>query len=149
LNLYLVEDNPVKAERICAFLNDEHPHFEISVFGSFQSGLKAIAKTTPDILILDMTLPTFDRKPNSREGRIRPLGGYDLMRKLKLRDIVTRVVVLTQLEAFGEGDDEVSFEEITMRCRAEFPSMFKGSIYFSPSDIDWQGPLATILSEQY
>jgi hypothetical protein len=88
-----------------------------------------------------MTIPTFDRGHNKREGRLRPLGGYDLMRKLKLRNTRTHVIVVTQIETFGEGEDEVSFSEISARCKREFPEMFLGSVYFRQGEVTWQNEL--------
>ena len=145
MKIYVIEDNPLKAERICALLEEQTPVPIVHVFGSFQSGLKAIESDTPDVVLLDMNLPTFDRGPNVREGRNRPLGGYDLMRKLRLRRISPRVVVITQLESFGDGENEMSFDELTVLCEKDFPEMFAGSIYFSSSDNDWQEELTNLL----
>ena len=139
--VYLVEDDSLKADRLTKFLGSHFPELKIQVFGSFQSGLKAIQENTPELLILDMTIPTFDRGHNKRKGRLRPLGGYDLMRKLKLRSTQTFVIVVTQLETFGEGEDEVSFLEINSRCKREFPEMFLGSVYFRQGEAAWQNEL--------
>lgn len=143
--VYLVEDDSLKAERMTKFLVSHFPEFEIKVFGSFQSGLRAIEENTPELLILDMTIPTFDRGHNKREGRLRPLGGYDLMRKLKLRNTQTLVIVVTQLETFGEGEDEVSFSEISSRCKREFPGVFLGSVYFRQGEATWQDELIQLV----
>lgn len=145
MKVYVIEDNQLKADLICAYLQEQLIDASVRLYGSFQSGLKAIEAECPDIVLLDMNLPTFDRGPNVREGRNRPLGGYELMRKLRLRDISPRVVVITQLEFFGDGEDEMSFAELTALCTKEFPSMFAGSVYFSPSDNEWQDELNNIL----
>ena len=80
----------LKAKKIIKFLEEDMLYSaEIQIFTSFQSGLRAVEAACPQLVILDMTLPTFDRKPNSREGRVRPLGGYDLMRKMKLKNLHT------------------------------------------------------------
>lgn len=78
---------------------------------------------------------------------MRPIGGYDLMRKMRLRKISTAVVVVTQLESFGEGAEEVSFSEITSICEKEFNDFFKGSVYFGQDDEAWQDVLDSIISE--
>lgn len=143
----VIEDSAIKASQILSFLSDHHKSFRVTVNGSFQSGLRAIEEACPDLIILDMTLPTFDRIPNAREGRFRPLGGYDLMRKMRLRGISTKVIVLTQLEAFGEGDEEIGFIEITERCHREFPGIFMGSIYFSQGSDEWQLNLNEIINK--
>ena len=76
MKIYIIEDNLVKVEKIKSFLNDEMPtSSKVSFYYSFNSGLKAIKEAPPDLILLDMTLPTFDRRPNVREGRSRPLEG--------------------------------------------------------------------------
>lgn len=146
INIYIIEDNNLKATSISDFFNQEfHGILNISIFSSFQSGLRAIEKFHPNLIILDMTLPTFDRKPNAREGRMRPLGGYDLMHKMVHKSIASDVIVVTQLETFGEGEEEISFLEITERCKNDFQEFFLGSVYFDQGGINWQPLLKSLV----
>ena len=144
--IYIIEDNYLKTSKLLSFFSEHCPQLsEPLVYSSFHSGLKAIEELAPALVVLDMTLPTFDRKPNSREGRARPLGGYDLMRKMVLKKIHSKVVVVTQLESFGEGDEEVSFGDITSRCEREFSDIFLGSVYFDQSGTSWGKQLQSIV----
>ena len=144
--VHIVEDNTFKATSISDFLKGEFGEILCtSVYGSFQSALRAIEVSVPDLIVLDMTLPTFDRKPNSREGRMRPIGGYDLMHKMKHRSLTAAVIVVTQLEQFGEGEEEVSFSEITTRCKRDFPDFFLGSVYYDQGGLNWQGELTSLV----
>lgn len=146
--IYIIEDNTLKAQKVLSFLEQSTTGISSKkIFSSFQSGLRAIEDSPPELVILDMTLPTFDRRPNSREGRVRPLGGYELMRKMRLKKIFSPVIVLTQLESFGEAEDEVSFEEITSRCEREFPEFFVGSVYFDQSEINWRTHLELLIEK--
>jgi DNA-binding NarL/FixJ family response regulator len=148
--VYLVEDDPLKSVKISQFLLSAPFGIEmglgIEVFGSFQSGLKAIIRNMPDLILLDMTLPTFDRNSDAGEGRLRPLGGYELMRKLKLRKLDFSAVVVTQLETFGEGVDRTNYKEITQQCHDEFLSNFLGSVHFGPSSDSWKFELEKIIT---
>lgn len=144
---YIIEDSPLKAGLIQRFLSEQFPNLTISLAGSYQSGLKLIQSAVPKLVLLDMTLPNFDRLPNAREGRLRPTGGYDMMRKIKLKGIETQIIVITQLESFGEGEDEVSFEEITSRCSREFPATFVGSVYFDQRESAWQDSLKNLITK--
>ncbi|CAH1385369.1 response regulator [Candidatus Nitrotoga sp. M5] len=143
--VYIVEDDRLKAGRLISFLAERYPDFTSKVLGSFKSGLQAVVSAPPEMLILDMTIPTYDRGSNKREGRLRPLGGYDLLRKLKLHNVSTRVIVVTQLETFGEGEEEISFSEINARCEREFSKMFIGSVYFRQSEATWQEELTKLI----
>jgi CheY-like chemotaxis protein len=144
--VHIVEDNAIKAANITKYFVDNYPSIvKLLIFGSYQSALRAIEITPPDLIILDMTLPTFDRKPNSREGRMRPLGGYDLMFKMKHRSITSSVVVVTQLETFGEGEDAIGFADITSRCKRDFPDFFLGSVYYDQGGLNWQNDLDALV----
>lgn len=144
---YIIEDSLLKADLLENFLADRFPRLNVQIAGSYQSGLKLIEKTPPSLIILDMTLPNFDRQPNSREGRMRPIGGYDMMRKIKLRRIQTKIILATQLESFGEGEDEVSFEEMSARCAAEFSQTYAGSVYFDQREAAWQDELENYINK--
>lgn len=143
--VYLVEDDSLKADVLIEFLKEKLPTGEVSCFGSFQSGLRAIQKESPHLILLDMTLPTFDRGSSQSEGRLRPLGGYDIMRKLKLKNIPFRAIVVTQLETFGEDDNRVTYEEITDRCQKEFSGQFFGSVHFPQGSDDWKDDLGRLI----
>ena len=143
----IVEDTEEKLESIVKFLKSNFEIIELRTFGSYQSGLKNLKIAPPDILILDMTIPTFDRNPGKREGRFRPLGGYDIMRKLKLNDVDTKVIVLTHLGSFGEGEEKMSFEGMTTKCKNEFKRMFMGSIRYRHADERWKDELKTLINK--
>ena len=144
--VHIIEDDELKAGRILDFLNSQYPNYFFRVSGSYQSGLKSMEDETPDFVILDMTLPNFDYAPNQRERRMRPLGGYDLMRKLKRKSYATKVIVVTQLPSFDEDKKKLSFEEVAERCKNEFPEIFVKGIYFDQSDISWQRELSSAIN---
>ena len=133
--------------KIESFLKTLGPEFDIEVFTSYQSGLKKLVDVMPDLIILDMSLPTFDRGGNQREGRLRPLGGYEIMRKLNLRNIEFKSIVVTQLESFGEGGSRVTFDEMNEKCKSEFPTKYLGSVFFGQSDDNWKSGLKELIEK--
>jgi CheY-like chemotaxis protein len=144
---YLVEDSMPKVELIVEFMRRNFPEVVVKPFGSYQSGLRAIEDKAPELVLLDMTLPNFDRRPNEREGRLRALGGYELMRKLKLRKLQSKVIIVSQLEEFGTGHETVRFSEIVERCSREFPDLLVGSVYFGQgSTSNWREELGALLA---
>lgn len=146
--IYLIEDSELKIARILFFLKEKGiPESCISVYKSFNSGLKQIVKSPPKLILLDMTIPTFEKSKGGREGRMRPIGGYDLMQSLQLKKISSKVVILTQLEFFGEGSEKISFQEIGKRCSDNFPNIFLECIYYSPTENTWQQLLSKHISD--
>lgn len=146
--IYIIEDSDLKIQKIESFLLDNGIHRDqIDSFRSYQSGTQAIFKTPPELIILDMSIPTFDKSIDSREGRLRPLGGYDVMKKILFKNIQTKVIVLTQLEFFGEGAEKISFEELRNKCIENFSDIFLDCIYYSPTESSWCKSLLTYLSD--
>lgn len=145
MKIFIIEDDLLKLGRLQEYLQHAVSDADIESYGSYNSGLRACEQGAPDLLILDMALPTFDKKPNKREGRQRALGGYDLLSKLELKELPIKAIVVTQLTDFGDGDERMSFSEITNICRDEFPEHFLGSVYFAQSNTDWQNDLQIIL----
>jgi CheY-like chemotaxis protein len=142
MRIVLIEDDPQKAERISEALLEFSPGAQIETFRSYQSGLRALqGSQKPDLIVLDMSLPTYDPLPNSRHGRPRPLGGYDVMRKLKRLAIGAPVVVLTALENFGSPQQPITLADLTKNCARDFPNTFKGAIYYSQSLDTWKSEL--------
>lgn len=146
MKILLIEDNSFKAEEISSFINQLEIPITILVQASYQAGLRAVEEDNPDLVLLDMTLPTFDRESKGREGRIRPLGGYDLMRKLKRKGLNFPTIVVTQLETFGEGDDKITYEEMIVKCEKEFGPNFLGGVQFLQGSDSWKESLVSLIS---
>jgi DNA-binding NarL/FixJ family response regulator len=141
----LIEDSPLKAGLIQAFVCGELAHIELSIERSYQSGLRRIAESPPEAVILDMSLPNFDVAPSVRHGKPRPLGGYDILRKIKRLGLTTKALVITQYESFGVGSRSYSFAELDAKCGEEFPGVFYGMVYFSPEGREWKSRLNEFL----
>ena len=145
--IYVVEDSDLKIQKIESFLLDNgFNKDQICIFRSYQSGIQAILNSPPELIILDMSIPTFDKSIDSREGRLRPLGGYDIMKKILFKKIETKVVVLTQLEFFGEGAEKISFEQLKNKCTEKFSNIFLDCIYYNKTESSWCKMLLTHLS---
>ncbi len=146
MNVLIIEDDPQKAERVVSVVKLAAPEANIDVRRSYQSGLKFFDRETDiTLVILDVSLPTFDPDPEARHGRPRPLGGYDIMRKLKRKGKTPAVVILTALENFGSSTQQYSFEQLNDKCKEEFPENFKGAIYYSQSRTAWRDQLIDVI----
>lgn len=141
----IIEDDSQKADSISTLIKSMFHGVDIEISRSYQSGVRDATKSNFDLIILDMSLPTFDPGPNVRQGRPRPLGGFDIMRKIRRKGGKTPIVVVTALENFGSPTEPITFQEMSSRCRAEFPEMFRTAIYYSQSKQGWQDELKQIL----
>lgn len=139
--IYLIEDDDLKARRVKQYLGRTYPSARVEHLRSYQSGLKAIERGLPDLLLLDMTMPTFDQGGQTREGRPRSMGGRDIMRKMLRKNLVCPVIVVTQFESFGEGEDNISYQQLKEACAQEFPTLFRGMAQYHATSSAWEAEL--------
>jgi len=149
MRILIVEDDKTKSARLQSFLKTKYPD-EIPQFErSYQGGLARVELETFDLILMDMSLPTFNARPSVRLGRPRAFGGYDIMRKMHKKGLVAKIVIVSALEKFGEGDARMTFEEITEKCEDEFPELYAGAVFFKQSDSRWERRLGNILRRTF
>jgi DNA-binding NarL/FixJ family response regulator len=143
--ILLIEDDLNKIEHLASVVVRELPDATIVRRHSYQSGLDEALRKRPDLIILDMSIPTFDLDRTGQGGRTRPFGGREILRELKRRDMETRVVVVTQFESFGEGAEAMTLLELRHELGDKFDPNYIGTIYYQPAGSDWRGHLARVL----
>ncbi len=141
----VVEDSPIKGRAVLDLLSTVPSIDAVLMERSYQGALRQIQAAVPDIIILDMTLPNFDVEPGIRTGKPRPMGGYDILRKLHRKSIKTAVIILTQYESFDHGAKTLLLSELDQKCRNEFPLIYRDAIYFSPTNMKWADELIEAL----
>lgn len=110
---------------------------EIVARRSYQSGLAAAIGLRPDLIVLDMTLPTYDVAPGEKGWKTRAFAGEEILHEIRRRKVGCPAVVLTQFESFGEGADKLTLEQLAERLDAEFGNSFLGAIYYQRSEARW------------
>jgi CheY-like chemotaxis protein len=141
-SILIVEDDDNKLAQVQQAIVDQKYSTTISFAKSFQSGLKALIAFPPDILILDMTLPTFDRGINDSGGRTRPFAGRDILEQLDRRGLFTRAIVVSGFEILGDGAAAMSLRELDQQLMENHKSLYLGFVYYSPSESKWRTDLA-------
>lgn len=152
MEILVIEDDKLKSERLLLFLKAAYPKVIPKLERSYHNGLHRIETETFDVVLLDMTLPTYNASTTARIGRPRPLGGYDILRKMRRKKIASKVIVVSALGGFGTGDTKFTFEELKDKCAEEFPDIFLGAVFFSQTGNKWERQLLSLLrkaQEQY
>lgn len=146
MKILIVEDDPNKLGRVRECIEAEVSAATISERRSYQSGLKAILESPPDVIVLDMAMPTYDVTPAEKGGRPRPFGGRDILAQMKRRKVEVDVIVLTQYETFGEGAEQRSLQQLHSQLRREFPNNYLGVVFYHPAETDWRKQLLGFLA---
>jgi CheY-like chemotaxis protein len=147
MRILVVEDEDPKLRHIMEFLQSAVANLEVATARSVRSAIDALEDAPPDLLILDMSLPTFDIGGDEGGGRPQGFGGQELMRTMMLEENHTPVIVLTGYDAFNKAGGQIGLEVLNSELRAEHPRNFLGMLHFNSAVGGWQAKLRELLEE--
>src|SRR4051812_45722790 len=102
MRILILDDSDYKIKSIHDALIEWKVSQDTQIARSFQKGLLAIKQFLPDLIILDMTLPTSEREDGVLTGRTRVFGGREILHEMELESIDAKVIVVTQFDRFEE-----------------------------------------------
>lgn len=143
----IVEDDVHKREQLVSFLTNKDENAVIEQAVSLIGGIRALRSLKPDCVILDMTLPNYDPESDGHVGSVLAFGGVEFLKQVRRFKLESRVVVITQFETFGDDGNAKDRKELEDELRKNFPSVFKGMVYYHASLSDWSEELNTLLNE--
>ncbi len=147
MNILLIEDELAKAEELQEFFNSRYKLCVFHNARSVRSGVDALrARLSIDLMILDMSLPTFDISDAESGGSPQGFGGVEILRYLQKQGGRTPVVVVTGFEAFALGDKIVNIDELRRRFSSDYPENFRGAIYYNVMLTSWAEELEACIS---
>lgn len=143
MKILLVEDTKRKSDRIEAFLNDTYSErgIEIVKKESYHSASKEIFDHGDEyfVILLDMTMSTFDATNGENGGEPEPVAGKRILNGMYLREIMTKVIVVTMHNIFGGQKLNSLIEEL----KKLFPDNYYDYIFFAFNSEDWKKKLKT------
>lgn len=141
----IIDDSDDKIAALKRWLNNYNSEWEVVMARSFQSGVRLLKSVSPDVVLLDMTLPTSEHTDGRAEGRKRLLGGKEILAEMEFEGVNSKVVVCTQFDIFPAPSGSMSLDSLTAELKREYPDFFLGSIYFSHTDQGWCSKLSAFL----
>ena len=139
--LLLVEDSSFKRDRVLDLLRAALPDLTVDGVESFNAGARALDAGTFKVVVLDLSLPTYDRDSPQGGGRFRKLGGRELARKLVRRAIATNIIFLTQYDAFSDKSKSISLSELVSELKSECGGRYFGTIRYDSGKSTWKSEL--------
>ena len=143
MKVLVIEDNPNKLKQIKSFLNEYYDQPQIEETYSFNGGKAKLYEEEWDLILLDMSLPTYDITHTEYGGDKKPVAGKNLMKRMLNRKIFTPVIIITQFETFD--DDRISLDSLNQEFNEKFSSIWKGTIFYGNDD--WNIELKKLLDE--
>jgi len=146
MRILIVEDDENKRAQLDAFVREYLGSKDVVEAKSYHSALAAIKEYKCDIIILDMTMPTYDITADEDGGRPQHYAGREIMRQLGRSGVGTPVVIVTQLDVFGEGASALTRSQLEAQLNAEHGHNYLGMVYYNPATDGWKNELSNKLS---
>jgi len=145
MRVLYVEDDQHKARQVDEMLRSCIDDVHTTVAQSVNSGKRALAAGQFDLVVMDMSLPTFDIGPGEPGGRPQGFGGIEVIQFMERRDISIPVIVVTQFDRFGSGGDEMDLEDLESILRTEHGALFQGLVFFNSASTAWKRKLVGLI----
>jgi CheY-like chemotaxis protein len=141
MKILVIEDDENKRLQIIGLIKETFITAAVTTAASYQSGVRALLDGPFDLVLLDMTMRTYDVTPEEEGGRPQAYAGRSILRQMERRDIVNPVILVTQFDRFGEANDLLTLEEVDKQLQLEFPAIYKGAVYYNPAVAGWKEAL--------
>lgn len=137
--ILLVEDYEEKAKDIRKFLKEKFPKVKVFNCTSYNSAQEMIfeAEKEYDLILLDMSMSTFDLNDDASGGLPEPAAGQNILEGMYLRNISTPVIVVTMYNVFGRKELATFDKEL----KDQYPDNYRSYVYYSAQKGDWRNIL--------
>lgn len=112
--ILLVEDELHKLEELTACLQEFYKSgIQLVHVDSVHAAFWAVSTDEFDLIVLDMALPTFSPEGGAAldRGHDQALGGVEVLRALKQRNLKSRIVIITQYPDITIGGKRIKLSE--------------------------------------
>lgn len=143
MKILIVEDNKNKLQKLIECIHNIKKEIRITEANSFTSGVRKIREDNWDLIILDMTLPTYDVTHREYGGDKKSVAGKEIMKKMLHRNILIPVVIVTQFEEFGEN--RITLDILNSEFEKDFKDIWIRTIFYEGNK--WQNDLVETIQE--
>jgi CheY-like chemotaxis protein len=148
VNILIIDDTDDKVEALVELLASICPGDANSICRSYQSGVSALVNGQFDLVVLDMSMPTFELSPGDQGGRFRPFGGRDILLEIKRLNLRTKVIIVTQFGLFGgSSEKQVTLQQLKKDLDEQFHQNYLGAVHYDSTSAEWITPLKALIQK--
>lgn len=146
--ILVIEDEAPKRKHVEDFIRTHKKgvKFEIIFRQSVSSALDFLDEHCPDLIILDMSLPTYEISETESGGRPQGFGGIEVLRYLKMSSLGCPTVVLTGYEAFMRENGLIELTQISRELKQEFGTFLRDVLYYNSAYSEWKTRMSSALN---
>ncbi|MGD0107878.1 MAG: hypothetical protein ABSC06_28130 [Rhodopila sp.] len=138
MNVLVVEDDEFKAADLLKLLQEGVTGAVIIRAASVTSALRAITYGKFDLIVLDMSLPTFDLSGPGGGGSPQGQGGVEILRLARRLEAKTQYIVVTQYPDVEIDGSDVPLAQAAKRLSSHFGIHVKACLPYEFDRDDWQ-----------
>ncbi|WP_157974643.1 hypothetical protein [Lewinella sp. IMCC34183] len=138
MKILLIEDDQKKSHDIVEYLCLTIAEIDVVVKESYQSGIRELIAHNYDLLLLDMSIPTWDKSINEPGGNFEKFGGIKILKECARRSCLVNTLLITMFSDFGDGDSSINLAAIDTSLKESYPDYYQGVIYYSSRDENWK-----------
>ena len=141
--ILIIEDDKIKIEKLKFFLENN----EIVVKESFQSGISELKENHSyyDYLILDMTIPIWEKGNNDLGGNYEQFGGEKILREMNRKKLFLPTILFSMFDVFPTKDGNITFDEINSIFKEGFSEFYLGAVFYNAIEDIWKTELANLI----
>ena len=142
MKILIVEDDSYKRDDIisASFSKDI-----VSSVESVKDAVIAVERGPFDLVILDMALPTFSKKPKSGGGTTQASGGVEVLRALKHAGVKYKTIIVSQYPDLEIDRKYVSLTRAPSVLESKYKIPILGAIQYDYDSRDWVAPLDKLI----
>jgi CheY-like chemotaxis protein len=138
MTILLIEDDEFKAADIARMLEETGDLKDVSRAASVTSALRAITTKDFDLIILDMSLPTFDLSGPGGGGSPQGQGGLEVLRLARRLGRRCPIIVVTQYPDIELEGTEIPLEEAAETLSRKFGLDVRACIPYEFDQDGWR-----------
>ncbi|PWQ93736.1 response regulator transcription factor [Leucothrix arctica] len=144
--ILIADDTPQKITDVLDVLSI-YDNFQFTESYSFDETVDLLINSNFDLIVLDMSLPTFNGE-KSGSGRMRALGGKDILDVMDYEEIITPVIVFTQFDVFGRNSQLVTLEDINTTLDNDYSNIYLGSVMYDSRYSNWKQEFIKLIPKE-
>lgn len=138
IDVLVIEDDEFKATDILRLVREVIDDAMVNRAASVTSALRAITSGKFDLVIMDMSLPTFDLSGPGGGGSPQGQGGVEILRLARRLGTLSPFVVVTQYPDIDINGDNVPLEQAAKRLSDRFGLCVQACLPYEFDSDDWQ-----------
>lgn len=142
MRVLIIEDTEAKMKVIEECVRGNGEEWEFTEAMSYSAGIQKIYAGGWNLILMDMSLPTYNISRTESGGTKKPVAGKELMARMLSRKIFIPVIIITQFDTFG---DNQSLESLNKEFEEEYTQIWRGTISYDKPG--WQEQLLKLIEE--